>query len=292
MNQIDLHIHSHHSLDGEFTELELIQQAKEAGLSQMAIADHNSVRAIPKALSLAKQAGIELIPAIEIDCDFHGINVHLLGYNIDHTDPAYETLTESVYRQEGLASALRVKKTQALGLPLSINNFKGKDIIIPEEIAEYLLNSENAQDYPLLHPYMTGGSRSDNPYVNFYWDYFSNGKPCYVPVEFISFEDAVALVKRTGGIPVIAHPEKTFTGIEPHLEELIQLDAEGLEVFSSYHSPQEILALYTLAKKYKLMVTFGSDYHGKTKPSVDLGMTQCHLPHKEQKKEIESLLKK
>jgi hypothetical protein len=289
MNQIDLHIHSHHSLDGEFTEAELIQQAKEAGLSTMAIADHNSVRAIPKALPLAEAAGIDLIPAIEIDCDFHGINVHLLGYNIDHTDPAYETLTKFVYTQERHASALRVEKTQALGLPVSMDNFRGKDIIIPEEIAEYLLNREDARDYLLLHPYMAGGTRSDNPYANFYWDYFDNEKPCYVPVESISFEDAVALVKKTGGIPIIAHPEKTFTRIEPDLEELIQLGAEGLEVFSSYHSPQEILALYTLAKKYNLMITFGSDYHGKTKPSVYLGMTQCNLPHKEQMKEIESL---
>ena len=291
MNKIDLHIHSHHSLDGEFTESELIQQAKDAGISIMAIADHNSVRAIPEALLLAKKSGIDLIPAIEIDCYFHGINVHLLGYNIDYTNPVYEKLTEYVFTQERNASALRVEKTQALGLPVSMDNFKGMDIIIPEEIAEYLLNSENARNYPLLHPYMTGGSRSDNPYVNFYWDYFSNGKPCYVPVEFMSLKDAVILVKKTGGIPIVAHPKKTFKGIESNLEELIQEGVEGMEVFSSYHSPEEILALYTLAKKYNLLLTFGSDYHGKTKPSVHLGMTQCRLPESEQLREIEALHK-
>lgn len=291
MNQIDLHIHSYHSLDGEFTEAELLQQAKDTGLSIMAIADHNSVRAIPKALPLAQKAGIKLIPAIEIDCDFHGINVHLLGYNIDHTNPVYEKLTQDVLRQEHKASSLRVEKTQALGLAISMDNFKGMEVIIPEEIAEYLLNQENARDFPLLHPYMTGGSRSDNPYVNFYWDYYAYGKPCYVPIEFMSLKDAVALVKRTGGTPIIAHPEKTFHGIEAHMEELTQLGVEGLEVFSSYHSPQEILALYTLAKEYDLLVTFGSDYHGKTKPSVHLGMTQCRLPHSQQLQEIQSLSK-
>lgn len=292
MNRIDLHIHSHQSLDGEFTEAELIRQAKESSLSVMAIADHNTVRAIPKALPLAKAAGIELIPAIEIDCDFHGINVHLLGYRIDHKNPVFEQLTQDIFARERDASSLRVEKTQALGLPVTMDAFKGMDIIIPEEIAEYLLNREDAQDYPLLHPYMAGGARSDNPYVNFYWDYFANEKPCYVPVEFMSLKDAVELVKETGGVSIVAHPEKTFEGIAPYLKELIQLGVEGLEVFSSYHSPQEILALYTLAKKHDLLVTFGSDYHGKTKPSVHLGMTQCKLPHEEQIQEIKSLLKK
>ncbi len=289
MNQIDLHIHSHQSLDGEFTEAELLRQAKESGLSIMAIADHNTVRAIPKALPLAEAVGIELIPSIEIDSNFHGINVHLLGYQVDYKNPVFEQLTQDIFTRERGASSLRIEKTQALGLPVTMDNFKGMDIIIPEKIAEYLLKREDARDYPLLHPYMAGGTRSDNPYVNFYWDYFANEKPCFVPVEFMSLKDAVELVKETGGVPIVAHPEKTFNGIEPYLAELISLGVEGLEVFSSYHSPQEILTLYTLAKKHNLLVTFGSDYHGKTKPSVTLGMTQCKLPHEEQMKEIEFL---
>jgi hypothetical protein len=292
MNQIDLHIHSHQSLDGEFTEAELIQQAKASGLFVMAIADHNTVRAIPKALPLAGKAGIDLIPAIEIDCDFHGINVHLLGYQIDYKNPVFEQLTEDILNSERNASSLRIEKTQTLGLPVSMDDFKGSDIIIPEAIAEYLLNRDDAEAYPLLHPYMPGGARSDNPYVNFYWDYFANGKPCYVHVEFMTLKEAVTLVKETGGIPIVAHPEKTFHGIAPHLEELIQLGIEGLEVFSSYHSPEEILALYALAKKHSLLITFGSDYHGKTKPSVHLGMTNCKLSFETQLSEIKIIKNK
>ena len=291
MNQVDLHIHSHHSLDGEFTEAELVSQAKAAGLKVMAIADHNSVGAIEKGLPLAKEAGIEWIPAIEIDCDFHGINVHLLGYQIDYRDPRFQKLTENVEQMEEEASHLRVKKTQALGLPVSMADFQGKSIIIPEEIAEVLLDRNDAATYPILQPYLPGGSRNDNPFVNFYWDYFAKDKPCYVPVSFISLKEAVSLVKETGGIPIIAHPEKTFGSIAPHLKKLTESGVEGLEVFSSYHSAQEIEQLYGLAKAHDLLVTFGSDYHGKTKPSVSLGMTRCRLPQEIQLQEIEPLLK-
>lgn len=290
MNRIDLHIHSHHSLDGEFTEAELVSQAKAAGLKVMAVADHNSIDAIEKGLSLAKDAGIEWIPAIEIDCDFHEINVHLLGYQIDYLDPRFTELTKNVMQMEKKASGLRIQKAQELGLPVSLDDFPDQEIIIPEEIAEVLLNRDDAHSYPILLPFLPGGDRSDNPYVNFYWDYFAKDKPCYVPVSFMSLHDAVQLVKETGGIPIIAHPEKTFGSVAPYLDELIAHGVAGLEVFSSYHSSEEITHLYKLAKRHQVLVTFGSDYHGKTKPSVHLGLTGCLLPEEEQLQEVRQLL--
>jgi hypothetical protein len=289
MNPVDLHIHSHHSLDGQFTEADLISQAKEAGLEVMAIADHNSVRAVKAALPLAKAAGIDLIPAIEIDCDFQGINVHLLGYHIDYKDPAYEALTVQILKMEAEATALRIEKTQALGLAISLADFKGKDIIIPEEIAEVLLSRDDAAKYDLLLPYLPGGNRDDNPYVNFYWDYYTTGKPCYVPIEFMSLAEAVDLVKETGGIPIIAHPEKTFGAIAPYLDELVASGVEGLEVYSSYHGQEEVQRLLKEAEARDLLITFGSDYHGKTKPSVSLGMTGCDLPFEAQMEAVRQL---
>ena len=290
MNQIDLHIHSYHSLDGEFSEAELVNQAKSAGLKVMAVADHNSAQSAEKGMALAEKAGIVWIPAIEIDCDFQGTNVHLLGYRIDYRNPVFLKLTKQVEEMEREASGLRIEKTQALGLPVSRDDFPGKEIIIPEEIAEVLLARNDAATYPILRPYLPGGDRSDNPYVNFYWDYFAKDKPCYVPVFFMSLQEAVQLVKQTGGIPIVAHPEKTFGAIAPHLDELIAFGVEGLEVFSSYHSPGEIAGLYELAKSKDLLVTFGSDYHGKTKPSVCLGMTCCEMPNEDQLDEVVRLI--
>ncbi len=290
MNQIDLHIHSHHSLDGEFTEAELVDRAIAAGLKVMAVADHNSAQSAEKGMDLAEKAGIVWIPAIEIDCDFHGTNVHLLGYRIDYRNPVFAQLTKDVENMERDASGLRIEKAQSLGLPVSRNDFPGKEIIIPEEIAEVLLARDDAATYPILQPFLPGGNRSDNPYVNFYWDYFAKDKPCYVPVSFMSLLEAVQLIKQTGGIPIVAHPEKTFGAIAPHLDELIASGVEGLEVFSSYHSPEEIDNLHALAKSHQLLVTFGSDYHGKTKPSVYLGMTRCEMTNEDQLDEVVRLI--
>ena len=81
---IDLHMHSLYSDDGEFTPTQLVEKCYDAGIRIMAIADHNSVKAIDEAKSVAKEKGILYIPAVEIDCTYEGINLHVLGYGIDY----------------------------------------------------------------------------------------------------------------------------------------------------------------------------------------------------------------
>ncbi len=81
---IDLHMHSKYSSDGEFTPEELVKQCYQAGIRIMAIADHNSVKAIDPAKEMAEKLNIQYIPAIEIDCTYNGIDLHVLGYGIDY----------------------------------------------------------------------------------------------------------------------------------------------------------------------------------------------------------------
>lgn len=105
-----------------------------------------------------------------------------------------------------------------------------------ELIAEVMLSDANCHTPP-LRPYMEGGERSDMPYINFYLDYFAQGRPAFVPVEYMDYRDAVELVRDNGGVPVVAHPGLNFWGREETAGRLLDRGAAGLEVFNNYHTP-------------------------------------------------------
>lgn len=122
-----------------------------------------------------------------------------------------------------------------------------------------------------LSPYRPGGDRSDNPYVNFYWDYYAPGKPCYVKMEYPSMEEIIGIIHRNHGKAVLAHPGVNLKGNGHLLGEILDLGMDGIEAFSSYHTPEQAAEFNRQAQKHHLFTTCGSDYHGKTKPSVRLG---------------------
>lgn len=141
-----------------------------------------------------------------------------------------------------------------------------------ELIAEVILNDPKYDKLSLLDSYRKGGVRSDMPYINFYLDFFSQGKPAYVKDQFMSFHEAVRIIRDTGGIPVIAHPGHNFKGKETKILELIKSGAEGIEVFNNYHNRDQIDYFHELALQNRMLITCGSDFHGKTKPLIKPGM--------------------
>ena len=109
------------------------------------------------------------------------------------------------------------------------------------------------------------------PLINFYLDYFAQGKPAYVKIEHMEFADAIELVRSSGGIPVIAHPGLNLKGQEDKVVELLDGGAAGLEVFNNYHNHGQVLYFADLVMKRGAMMTCGSDFHGKTKPLISIG---------------------
>ena len=274
-NVIDLHLHSEYSSDGEYDVASLVQMAAEAGLHTIAITDHNSVRGVGQSLEAAREQGIRAIPGIEIDCTFQGIDLHLLGYRIDHRDKRFARLESDVFEQETAAGRTRVEKLLSFtGLKLDVDSFFqrcGNRIVTGEMIAEELLATPENVHHEFLSPYLPGGNRSDSPFVHFYWDFFSQGKVAHVPVRFLSFHEAVDLIKDTGGIPVLAHAGVNLRDRMDRVAELIEEGVEGLEIYNTYHTPEQSRFLRNLAEQHGLLMTCGSDFHGKTKPNVLLG---------------------
>lgn len=278
--RIDLHMHSIYSDDGEFTPTELVTQCKNAGVEIMAIADHNSVKAVKEELQAAKQAGVIAIPAIEIDCTFEGLNLHLLGYNIDYTHPDFNTLEENVFHQEISCSNKKLELTNALGFELTkqqLDKLSDNGVYTGEMFGEVLLNDPRYDSHELLLPYRLGGKRSDNPYVNFYWDFYAQGKPCYVEIVFPTLEEAIALVEKHHGIPVLAHPGNNLKNDYSIFQKMVDKGVKGVEAFSNYHDEKARDYFYSEGTKNKILITCGSDYHGKTKPAISLGESHCFL---------------
>ncbi|MEG1877779.1 MAG: PHP domain-containing protein [Lachnospiraceae bacterium] len=274
MEKIDLHIHSHCSDDGEFSPEDLLCFGKQAGLNYIAITDHNTVRGVSLALSLAPQMDLEVISGVELDCIHMGRNFHLLGYGFDHTLPVFAEIEQDILRQETTSAEEKIVLIQkAIGVPLITQEVLAAadgHIVTGELIAEILLQKKEAKDCPALLPYLPGGARSDNPYVNFYWDYFSQGKPAYVPIHYISLSEGVALLHEAGGIAVLAHPGQNLQNDYKFLEQMLKTGIDGIEAYSSYHSRIEAAIFDQIAQNHQLLIACGSDFHGKIKPSIPL----------------------
>jgi predicted metal-dependent phosphoesterase TrpH len=118
---------------------------------------------------------------------------------------------------------------------------------------------------------MPGGARSDMPYIHFYHDFFAQGRPAHVPVRYMDFAAAVALVRDNGGVPVVAHPGLNLKGHEEVVPQLLDVGAAGLEVFNNYHSAEQAEYFAGLVQQRGAVMTAGSDFHGKTKPLIGVG---------------------
>jgi len=277
-NRLDLHMHSNISADGEYSPSQLIALCYKRGLNTVSLTDHNSIGGNAEAQKTAEELGIEFISGIELDCLHNGVNLHLLGYGIDITATDLIANEDDVLQKEKAASASLIRLVQEQGIVVDtdkVMDLSIQGVVTGEMIAEVALGDSRNIDNPLLQPYRENGLRSDNPYVNFYWDFCSQGKPAHVPIDFISLPEAVAMVKGAGGTAVLAHPGKNIGLDSKLLEGIIACGIHGIEVYSSYHEDSTIAYYYEQAEKYNLLKTMGSDFHGKTKPSIKLGTMVC-----------------
>lgn len=273
-SRVDLHVHSSVSLDGEFPPGDLVQMAEAAGVELLAIADHNAVRGVKDAVAAAKGRTVRIVPAIEIDCIFEGIDLHLLGYGVDSEYPQLATLEEEVDAKVRHIFPETVRKLAAVGIdvdPDRVLMAAGGKPPCGELIAEVLLAHDDTRSNPKLAPYLPGGERGDMPNINFYRDYCAQGNAAYVPIDFMSLTEAIHLVKRSGGLPVIAHPGINLQDERAIIDDILDAGVKGIEVYSSYHGVEDMRYFRSVASDRKVHTTCGSDFHGKNKPLIAIG---------------------
>ena len=296
---IDLHLHSQYSEDGEYSPEELVRQCYQKGVRILSITDHNCVRANETALKAAKRKDMDYIPGIEIDCVHTGNNLHILGYDIDFHSPDFQKLEAYVNEQNLRVSLETLEKTQTLGFHVTEGDMWAlskdrywKEAWTGEMFAEVLLEKPEYADHPILQPYRPGGKRGGNPLLNFYWDYYSQGKCCYVPRNYPTAEEIIDVIHRNHGIAVLAHPGLTLRGRENLLDDILELGIDGVEAFSSYHTSAQTDYFVRYAKEKKRIITCGSDIHGKIKPLIEIGQYHCSMPDEELYERTERVLER
>ena len=278
---VDLHIHTFYSGDAQYSPEEIFKFAADAGVSALAITDHDTVAAVPKGRELSSQTGIEFVPAIELTTDFEGRELHTLGYFVE---PQCHHLTQTLQRlnRARFEQALeRVALLRKLGFKITYEEAAERlHDTIPSgtTLASIILDKNEQVRDPRVTPYLSG-SRSARPELYFFQDYMGRGAPAYVPRRWVPTPEAIGVLLRCGAVPVLAHPGAgVFSAGERLITELREAGLKGLEVFTSYHDEKASHYYLNVAKKLNLIPSAGSDFHGRIKPHVAFGSVRAVGP--------------
>lgn len=256
---IDLHTHSIFS-DGTDTPEELVALGEAAGLSALALTDHDTLEGLPRFLACQARTPLRLIPGIELSCRFLGRELHILGLFVNPDDRVFQARLQHRRHQREARNAALLERLAALGLPV---------------------------DWERIHARAPGGlvsrthfalALAERGYVatpqEAFQRYLSEGAPAHVPLEELQPRTAATWIREAGGVAALAHPGRFHGGRFIWDQALVDLKEQGIqaiEVYYSEHAPQQEQTFLALAQRLGLAPCGGSDYHGKAKPGLTLG---------------------
>ncbi len=273
MAQTDLHMHSSVSMDGEISPRGLAELCCQEGVTLAALTDHNDIAGSAEFIWRSAQLGVQAIPGVELDCVHEGNLLHMLGYGIDIANEALLHAVQAVRGLQAEAGMRLMDAVAAQGIVFDreqVLELAGDGVVCAETIAQSALQGLENRTHPLIRPLLPGGALADRPLVNFYWSVCAPGKPAHVPVDFMTAGQAVDLIHEAGGIAVLAHPGASISDAAV-LDRVLGLPLDGVEAFSSYHTTQQAGEYAAKAAARHLLVSGGSDFHGKIKPDIRIG---------------------
>ncbi len=293
-DRVDLHVHSTRS-DGTFSPTELVDYAMEKGLTAFALTDHDTVDGLDEAMDYADKlrqklpapenageasmvhgasdsestAVPEVIPGVELSTEYQGRDIHILGLFIDYKNPEFQDYLRRFVDSRNLRNEKMCALLQEHGIDISYEKLLAEfpdSVVTRAHYAKYLLN----------HGYIKSMKEAFERYVG-------DHCPCYVPREKVTPAQAVELILKADGVPILAHPILYGMG-EERLDTLVaELKAVGLmgieALYSTYDAADE-RQIRRLAQKYNLLLSGGSDFHGANKPGLDLavGYGKLYIP--------------
>jgi 3',5'-nucleoside bisphosphate phosphatase len=257
---IDLHSHTEES-DGTFTPAELVAEAKRVGLRALAITDHDTFAGYDAAVPFAKEAGLELICGIELSTRYQGMSVHMLGY-FPVTPPSLElrTFLNWILDMRRDRNIRLIAKLQSLGLDITLEEVQklGRTLTARPHFAQVLLKKG----------YVTDLQQAFDVYL----DESAKG---FVQRREVPMDEALERILGSGGVPSLAHPirvaKNNWEKLAEYVEDLAGQGMRAIEVYHSDHSPENVAYYASLAERFKLGMTGGSDFHGANKPHISLG---------------------
>ena len=244
--KFDLHLHTTAS-DGRLTPSQMVALAKERGLEVISITDHDSVSGVDEALAAAGSGGmITVIPGVEINTDLATGELHVLGYFIDYKDGDLVAALAKIRESRVGRAQKMLAKLQELGMPLEwqrvLDLARGESICRPH-IAQAMLEK---------------GYISDEREA--FERYIGRDCPAYIGREKVGPADAVRIVKKAGGIPVLAHPADIIN-VDNIIIDLKAAGLAGIEAYYGQYDSKTVRRILKLAARYSLLTTGGTDYH-------------------------------
>jgi predicted metal-dependent phosphoesterase TrpH len=262
LSKIDLHVHTNCS-DGKYSPAEIIKQAAACGLTVIAITDHDTVAGIVPALEAARVfPRLRVIPGVEISTEANSGEIHLLGYFLNYTDQNLQATLERMRNSRLYRAQNMIAKLRNLGVYIDwqrVQKIAGSGAIGRPHIAQAMLEKG----------YITTFREAFNKYIG-------REGPAYVEREKITPVEAVHLILKAGGLPVLAHPN-TVSDPETAIVDLKEAGLAGVETYYDSYTAEEIGTLVAMAVKYDLITTGGSDYHGMD-PTNESALGSVNVP--------------
>jgi len=257
---IDLHSHTDQS-DGTFTAAELVNEAVRVGLSALSITDHDTFAGYDLAVPLAKAAGIDLVCGIELSTRYGGGSVHLLSY-FPWSPPSAEFRSWLGFLLESRRDRNRrlIDKLRSLGVDITLAEVEtmGRSLTGRPHFARVLVNKGYATDIQdAFDKYLDESARG------------------YVQRQEVPIEEAIERVVAAGGIASLAHPVRVarnnWAKLAEYVGAMAAMGMGAIEVWHSDHTPENVAYYRSLAERFGLAATGGSDFHGANKPLISLG---------------------
>ena len=276
MAEVDLHIHTVYS-DGTYTPRQVVELAKKLNLVGISVTDHDSVKGVDEALEAGRIMGVEVVPGVEISSEVGEDEIHILGYYLDWKRKDFLSRLDFFQQVRSERNDRLLRRLKQLGMEIKF-----------EEVAELapkgVISRLHIARCMVKRGYVTSIDEAFEEWLN-------PGKPAYVERMKVSPFEVIDLILNTDGIPVFAHP--FLSKRDDLIPEMVDTGLMGIEVYHSSHDQAATEHYMKIAKKYGLLITGGSDCHGKAKGEVLMG--KVHVPDsvlRELKKAHNKMLKK
>lgn len=264
---VDLHLHSTCS-DGTHAPAEVVRMAARAGLSAVALADHDNLDGIDEAMAAGRELGVEVLPAVELSVLWGEYeDIHLLGYGFDHHDREMEDAFREFRdfrenRNEHIVARVNEKLQEEGREPIDFAEVRARagGTVGRPHISLALIERGHAAD-------------KDEAFRNYL-------VPCNLQKRYFPIDEAIAMVHRAGGVAVLAHPpfitsdRKVFESL---LDAFVPLGLDGVEAYNNGADNDDIDWYITQARRRGLIVTGGSDFHGDEGGQIVIGGSRGNL---------------
>ena len=269
MKRIDLHTHSLCS-DGAQTPADVVRTAKEAGLSAIALSDHDCISGVQEAIDTGNALGVEVIPAVELSAQ-SDTELHILGYFVDiHNKKLQDTMAYALQvRDERQEETCRKLNEQGFAITMEEARAEahGNPVLCRAHFAQIMVRKGYAESVK-----------------DAFARYLSVGCYAYSNRQALTGPEAVSLIREAGGIAVAAHLhliKKPDEELRQYLKALIPYGLDGVEGYYTDYTPDMEQRYQAMAKELGLVISGGTDYHGANKPHIAIGKGRgnLHIPY-------------